>query len=73
MVTGESGILMNEGIKINIKPVRRIIKTNNLQLLYARYKNRTDKRNITKPLDINPLREDINYVSTSNGMYYLII
>jgi len=48
-------VLRNKGIKINIKTVRRIIKSNNLQLPYAKHKNRTNKRNLTKPRDINQL------------------
>ena len=48
-------VLRNEGININIKTVRRIIKSNNLQLPYAKHKNRTNKRNLTKPSDINQL------------------
>ncbi len=66
-------VLRNEGVKINIKTVRRIIKSRNLQLPYAKHKNRTNKRNLTKPSDINQLWEtDIHYVSTHNGMYYLM-
>ena len=66
-------VLRNEGIKINIKTVRRIIKSRNLQLPYAKHKNRTNKRNLTKPSALNQLWEtDIHYVSTYNGMYYLM-
>ena len=66
-------VLRNEGVKINIKTVRRIIKSNNLQLPYAKHKNRTNKRNLTKPSDINQLWEtDIHYVRTHNGMCYLM-
>ena len=67
------GVLRNEGININIKTVRRIIKSRNLQLPYAKHKNRTSKRNLTKPSALNQLWEtDIHYVRTSNGMYYLM-
>ena len=66
-------VLRNEGIKINIKTVRRIIIRNNLQLPYAEHKNRTRKRDLTKPENINKLWEtDIHYVSTHDGMYYLM-
>ena len=66
-------VLRNEGININIKTVRRIIKSRNLQLPYAKHKNRTNKRNLTKPSALNQLWEtDIHYVSTYNGMYYLM-
>ena len=66
-------VLRNEGTNINIKTVRRIIKSRNLQLPYAKHKNRTNRRNLTKPSDINQLWEtDIHYVSTYNGMYYLM-
>ncbi len=58
-------------MNINIKTVRRIIKSRNLQLPYPKYKDRTNKKNLTKPENINQLREiDIHYVSTYNGMYY---
>ena len=36
-------VLRNEGIKINRKTVRRIIKSRNLQLPYAKHKNRANK------------------------------
>ena len=66
-------VLRNEGTKINIKTVWRIIKSRNLQLPYAKHKNRTNKRNLTKPSDINQLWEtDIHYVRTYNGIYYLM-
>ena len=49
------------------------MKSRNLQLPYAKHKNRTNKRNLTRPENINQLWEtDIHYVSTYNGMYYLM-
>ena len=58
-------VLRNEGTKINMKTVRKLIKSKNLQLPYAKHKNRTNKRNLTKPSDINQLWEtDIHHVST---------
>ncbi|MGE9811447.1 IS3 family transposase, partial [Ferroplasma acidiphilum] len=66
-------VARNEGVKINMKTVRKLIKSKNLQFPYAKHKNRTNKRNLTKPSDINQLWEtDIHYVRTHNGMYYLI-
>ena len=66
-------VLSNEGVKINIKTVRRIIKSKNLQLPYAKHKNRTNKRNLTKPSALSQLWEtDLHYVRTHNGMYYLM-
>ncbi len=37
-------VARNEGININIKTVRKVIKSRNLQLPYAKHKNRTNKR-----------------------------
>ena len=66
-------VARNEGTKLNMKTVRKVIKSRNLQLPYAKHKNRTNKRNLTKPSDINQLWEtDIHYVRTHNGMYYLM-
>jgi putative transposase len=66
-------VARNEGTKINMKTVRKVIKSRNLQLPYAKHKNRAKKRNLTKPSDINQLWEtDIHYVSTHNEMYYLM-
>ena len=48
-------VLRNEGVKINMKTVRKVIKSKNLQLPYAKHKNRTNRRNLTKPSDINQL------------------
>ncbi|WP_298275751.1 IS3 family transposase [Ferroplasma sp.] len=65
-------VLRNEGININKKTVGRIMKSRNLQLTYAKHKNRTNKRNLTRPSALNKLWEpDIRYVRTHNGMYYL--
>ena len=66
-------VARNEGVKINMKTVRKLIKSKNLQLPYAKHKNRTNRRNLTKPSDINRLWEtDIHYVRTHNGMNYLM-
>ena len=66
-------VLRNEGTNINIKTVRRIIKSRNLQLPYAKHKNRTNKRNLIKSSGINQLWEtDIYPVITHNGTNYLI-
>ena len=66
-------VLRNEGTKINMKTVRKVIKSRNLQLSYARHKNRTNMRNLTKPSALNQLWEtDIHYVRTHNGMCYLM-
>ena len=42
-------VLRNEGVKINIKTVRRIIKSNNLQLPYAKHKNRETREILQSP------------------------
>ena len=66
-------VARNEGVKINMKTVRKLIKSKNLQLPYTKHKNRTNKRNLTKPSALNNLWEtDIHYVRTHNGMYYLM-
>ena len=67
-------LMRNSGIHVNIKTVRRIMKRKNLSLPYARHKNRTMKKDLTKPVNINMLWEtDIHYVSTiHDGMVYLM-
>ena len=56
-----------------MKTLRKVIKSKNLQLPYAKHKNRTNKRNLTKPSNIKLLWEtDIHYVRTHNGMNYLM-
>ncbi len=67
-------LLRNSGIHVNIKTVRRIMRRNNLALPYAKHKNRTRSGDLTKPHNINRLREtDIHYVSTArDGMHYLM-
>ncbi|MEM0134009.1 MAG: IS3 family transposase [Thermoplasmatales archaeon] len=41
-------ILRNSGTVTNIKTVRRIMKKHNLAIPYAKHKNRTRKRDLTK-------------------------
>ena len=67
-------LMRNSGIHVNIKTVRRIMKRKNLSLPYACHKNRTRKKDLTKPDNINMLWEtDIHYVSTvRDGMAYLM-
>jgi transposase InsO family protein len=67
-------LLRNSGIHVNIKTVRRIMRNNNLALPYAKHKNRTGRKDLTKPDNINRLWEtDIHYVSTArDGMHYLM-
>ena len=67
-------MLRNSGIHVNIKTVRRIMRRNSLGLPYARHKNRMGRKDLTKPDNINRLREtDIHYVSTArDGMHYLM-
>ena len=48
-------LMRNSGIHVNIKTVRRIMKRKNLSLPYARHKNRTRKKDLTKPVNINIL------------------
>jgi len=67
-------ILRNSNIHVNIKTVRRIMRRNNLALPYAKHKNRTRKKDLTKPENISRKWEtDIHYVSTTrDGMAYLM-
>jgi transposase InsO family protein len=67
-------LLRNSGIYVNIKTVRRIMRRNSLALPYACHKNRTRKKDLTKPDNINRLWEtDIHYVGTArDGMHYLM-
>ena len=67
-------MLRNSGIHVNIKTVRRIMRRNSLALPYARHKNRTRSRDLTKPNDIKSLWEtDIHYVGTeAEGKAYLM-
>ena len=66
--------MRNSGIHVNIKTVRRIMRRNSLALPYAKHKNRTRRKDLTKPENINRLWEtDIHYVSTvHDGMAYLM-
>ena len=67
-------LMRNSGIHVNIKTVRRIMGRNDLALPYARHRNRTRRKDLTKPENINRLWEtDIHYVSTvRDGMAYLM-
>ena len=67
-------MMRNHGISVNIKTVRRIMLRNSLSLPYTKHKNRTRKRDLTKPSDLNRLWEtDIHYISTEkDGMAYLM-
>ena len=67
-------LLRNSGIHVNIKTVRRIMRRNSLALPYARHKNRTRTKDLTKPDNTDRLWEtDIHYVSTvHDGMAYLM-
>ena len=67
-------LMRNSGMHVNIKTVRRIMRNHNLALPYGKHKNRTRKKDLIKPDNINRLWEtDIHYVSTSrDGMAYLM-
>ena len=67
-------LMRNFRIYVNIKTVRRIMRRNNLALPYAKRKDRTRRKDLTKPDNINSLWEtEINYVSTvRDGMVYLM-
>ena len=66
--------MRNSGIHVNIKTVGRIMRRNSLALPYARHKNRTRRRDLTKPDNTDRLWEtDIHYVGTArDGMHYLM-
>ena len=67
-------LMRNSGMHVNIKTVRRIMRNHNLALPYGKHRNRTRKRDLIKPVQINMLWEtDIHYVSTfRDGMAYLM-
>ena len=67
-------LMRNSGIHVNIKTVRRIMRRNSLALPYAKHRNRTRRKDLTKPENINRLWEtDIHYVSiVHDGMAYLM-
>ena len=67
-------LMRNSGIHVNIKAVRRIKRRNDLALPYAKHRNRTRRKDLTKPENINRLWEtDIHYVSTvRDGIHYLM-
>ena len=46
-------VVRNEGTKINVKTVRKVVKSRNLLLSCAKHKKKTNKRNRIKPSDIN--------------------
>ena len=50
-------LMRNSGIHVNMKTVRRIMRSHNLALPYGKHKNRTGKRGLTKPVHINMLWE----------------
>ena len=67
-------LLRNSGIHVNIKSVSREMRRNSISLPYARHRNHTRSKNLTKPETLNTLWEtDIHYISTSReGMVYLM-
>jgi hypothetical protein len=49
---------------VNIKAARRIMRRNSLALPYAKHRNRTRRKDLTRPDNINILWEtDIHYVT----------
>ena len=66
-------VLRNGGTKVNRKAVRRVLRNNNLSLPYARHRGRTKHRNLFRPTGPDQLWEtDITYISTQQGMTYLM-
>ena len=57
---------------MNIKAVRRIMRRNSNALPYAKHKNRTERKDLTKREDMNRFWEtNIHYVGTiRDGMAY---
>ena len=47
----------NSGIHVNIKTVKRIMRAHYLTFPYAKHKNRTGRKDLTKPNNINILCE----------------
>ena len=48
-------LMRNSGMHVNIKTVRRIMRNHNLALPYGKHKNRTRKKDLIKPDNINRL------------------
>ena len=58
-------VLRNGGTKVNRKAVRRVLRSNNFSLPYARHKGRTKHRNLFRPTGPDQLWEtDITYIPT---------
>jgi transposase InsO family protein len=66
-------MLRNNGTKVNRKTVRRVLRSNNLSLTYARLRGRTKHRNLFRPTGPDQLWEtDITYIPTQQGVTYLM-
>ena len=66
-------MLRNNGMKVNRKAVRRVLRNNNLSLPYAKHRGRTKHRNLFRPTGPYQLWEtDITYIPTQQGMTYLM-
>ena len=66
-------VLRNDGTKVNMKAVRRVLRERNLSLPYAKHSGRTKTRNLFRPTGPDQLWEtDITYIPTQQGMTYLM-
>ncbi|MEM0196011.1 MAG: hypothetical protein QXJ24_06850, partial [Thermoplasmatales archaeon] len=61
------------GIRVNRKAVRRVLREMNLSLPYSKHRGRTESRNIFHSTGPDQLWEtDITYILTAQGLTYLM-
>ena len=66
-------ILRNQGIRVNRKSIRKVLKNSNLSLPASKHRGLTKSRNLFKPTEPDQLWEtDITYIPTESGMTYLM-
>ncbi|MEM3191977.1 MAG: integrase core domain-containing protein [Candidatus Parvarchaeota archaeon] len=67
-------MIRNNGIRVNRKAVRRVLREMNLSLPYSKHRGRTESRNIFHSTEPDQLWEtDITYITTAQGLTYLMV
>ncbi|MEM3846919.1 MAG: IS3 family transposase, partial [Candidatus Parvarchaeota archaeon] len=67
-------MIRNNGIRVNRKAVRRVLRERNLSLPYSKHRGRTESRNIFHSTGPDQLWEtDITYIPTAQGLTYLMV
>ncbi|MEM3191188.1 MAG: IS3 family transposase [Candidatus Parvarchaeota archaeon] len=62
-------MIRNNGIRVNRKAVRRVLRERNLSLPYSKHRGRTESRNIFHSAGPDQLWEtDITYIPTAQGL-----